>query len=91
MARSLSSQKRLRQNRVRAARNSVRKHQIKTAIRKVNDAILERNVEAAEKTFREAVRFLDCNSNRNTIHKNTAARRKSRLAKRINALKAAGK
>ena len=91
MARSLSSLKRLRQNRVRAARNSARKSQIKTAIRKVNDAILERNVETAEKTFREAVRFLDCNSDRKTIHKNTAARRKSRLAKRINALKAAGK
>ncbi len=91
MARSLSSQKRLRQNRVRAARNSTRKSQIKTAIRKVNDAILERNVETAEKTFREAVRFLDRNSNRKTIHKNTAARRKSRMAKRINALKAAGK
>lgn len=91
MARSLSSQKRLRQNRVRAARNNARKSQIKTAIRKVNDAILDRNVEAAEKALREASRHLDCNSDRNTIHKNTAARRKSRLAKRINALRAANK
>ena len=88
MARSLSSQKRHRQDEVRAARNKSRRSQIKTKVRKVKDAIVARDVDAAEKAFREAACVLDQNAGRSTIHPNTAARRKSRLAKRINALKA---
>ncbi|MCG8409584.1 MAG: 30S ribosomal protein S20 [Phycisphaerales bacterium] len=91
MARSLSSQKRLRQSKVRAERNKAHKSQVKTAVRKVRDAIQHRDVETAEKALREASKLLDRNGNRKTIHPNVAARRKSRLAKRINELKAAAK
>ncbi|MFQ5430746.1 MAG: 30S ribosomal protein S20 [Phycisphaerae bacterium] len=91
MARSLSSQKRLRQSVVRAARNKARKSQIKTAIRRVHDAVHGRDPAAAQKALSEASKLLDRNACRSTIHRNTAARRKSRLAKQVNALKSTAK
>ena len=91
MARSLSSQKRLRQNRKRAAVNQARKTVIKTRIRKVTDALNARDVKAAAEAFVETAALLDRSANRGTIHPNTAARRKSRLAKRLNATRATAK
>ena len=91
MVRSLSSQKRLRQSLVRAERNKARKTLIKTTIRKVADSLVARDVDAAEKALREASAVLDRSATRGTVHPNTAARRKSRLTKRLNALKATGK
>ncbi len=91
MARSLSSLKRLRQNKTRAARNKSRKSQVKTAVRKVDDAIVQQDADAAEKALKEATKLLDRNGTRGTIHPNAVARRKSRLAKRINAIKASAK
>ena len=75
----------------RAERNQAARTRIKSAIRKVNDAVTARDASAAESAYRDAVKILDRNADHNTIHANTAARRKSLLAKRINALKAAGK
>lgn len=89
--RSLSSLKRLRQNKSRAARNLARKSELKTSIRKVRDALGGKDVASAEKAFVDAVQVIDRSAGRRTIHPNTAARRKSRLAKRLNAMKAAGK
>lgn len=91
MVRSLSSQKRLRQSLARAERNKARKTLIKTTIRKVADSLVARDVDAAEKALREASAVLDRSATQGTVHPNTAARRKSRLTKRLNALKAAGK
>ena len=88
MARSLSSQKRQRQNVKRAVRNKARKSIIKTKVRKAKETIQARDVATAEKTLRDAARTLDRNANNKTIHPNTAARRKSRLARQLNALKA---
>jgi small subunit ribosomal protein S20 len=88
VARSLSSQKRQRQNVKRAARNKARKSVIKTKVRKVRDAIQARDAATSETALREAVKILDRSANGQTIHRNTAARRKSRLAKQLNALKA---
>lgn len=89
MARSISSQKRMRQNARRAERNKARKTVIKTRVRKVLDAIASRDTTAAGKSLREAVVTLDRAAAQGTIHRNTAARRKSRLAKRMNAMKGA--
>ncbi len=91
MARSLSSQKRLRQSLKRAEGNKALRSHLKTSIRKVNYAIVGRDAEAAEKAYREAARVLDSNAAHRIIHPNTAARRKSRLAKHINALVAAAR
>lgn len=91
MARSLSSQKRLRQNETRAARNQARKTVLKTTVRRVSDAIAAHDVNTAQAAYIQTVALLDRNANRGTIHRNTAARRKSRLAKRLNAIKAPAK
>ncbi len=89
MPRSISSQKRQRQNVRRAARNTARRSQMKTQIRKVQDVLASKDVDAAEKALREAFKVIDRNANRGTLHRNTAARRKSQLTRRLNALKAA--
>ncbi len=91
MPRSISSQKRQRQNVRRAERNKVRRTTIKTRVRRVRDALVAKDVDGAEKALREATKILDRNATRRTVHPNTAARRKSRLAKQINALKAGAK
>lgn len=91
MARSISSLKAHRQSLRRAARNKARKTLIKTEIRKVRDAVQAKDLPAAEKAFRQTAAILDRNANKQTVHPNTAARRKSRLAKQLNALKAARK
>ncbi len=88
MARSLSSQKRTRQNVKRAARNKARRSSIKSAVRKFNDAVASKDAKVAGDAFAEATRIMDRSSLRRAIHRNTAARRKSRLAKRLNAIKA---
>lgn len=49
----------------------------------------EHNVEVAETEYRKVVSVLDKVSSTSTMHRNTAARRKSRLARRLNMLKTA--
>ena len=88
MARSLSSQKRQRQNAKRADINTSRRTTIRTRIRKVRDALTAKDADAAEKALREAIKILDRSADRRTLHANTAARRKSKLTKSLNALKA---
>jgi small subunit ribosomal protein S20 len=83
--------KRQRQNKRRAAQNSARKSVIKGQLRKVRDAVSKRDAASADAHFRETAKVLDRYANRGAIHPNTAARRKSRLARKINALKAAKK
>ena len=87
MARSLSSQKRLRQNVKRAALNRSRKTVIKNELRKVSDAFGGKDIKVAEASFRNAIKILDRSANNKTMHPNTTARRKSRLARRLNAMK----
>ena len=88
MAHSLSSKKRSRQNEVRRTRNRTRKAALKTEIRKLTDLLHGGDVAGAEKQFRVVTKKLDQVSAKSTMHKNTAARKKSRLAKRLNAVKA---
>ncbi|MFQ5423969.1 MAG: 30S ribosomal protein S20 [Phycisphaerae bacterium] len=89
MPRSISSQKRQRQSVRRATRNTARRSQMKTQIRKVQDVLTSKDVDAADKALREAFKVIDRNANRGVLHRNTAARRKSQLTRRLNALKAA--
>ena len=86
MAHSLSAHKRIRQNVARRARNRARKSAVKTQIRKFTDALHERDVEKARTEFRAVTRKLDQTAAKGTLHKNMAARKKARLAKRLNAL-----
>ncbi len=88
MAHSLSAKKRVRQNANRNRINRARKSQIKAQIKRFEQALAGGNVEAASEQYRLVVRELDKVAGSSTMHKNTAARKKSRLAKKLNSLKA---
>jgi len=85
---SLQAKKRARQNTKRRTTNRARKSQIKTQIKHFETAVSEGNVEAANEQYRLVARKLDKTVSTSTMHKKTAARKKSRLAKRLNTLKA---
>lgn len=87
MPNTISAKKRLRQNKVRRARNKSIKSSVKTQIKKVVSAVQNGDVESAEKEYLQAVRKLDMAGADKILHKNTAARYKSRLQKKIKALK----
>ncbi len=91
MAHSLSAKKRVRQSEKRRAINRARKSSIKTQIKHFEAALASGDVKKAEEQFRLTVKKLDKVSSTSTMHKKTAARKKSRLAKRLNALKAKAK
>ena len=88
MAHSLSAKKRIRQNEKRNARNRWRKDRVKTAVRSFDDAIEEGNFDEAQTLLNKASSVIDKVASTPAMHKNTAARRRSRLAKRLNAAKA---
>lgn len=90
MAHSISAKKRVRQNARRRARNRARKEVLKDAIKTFTAAISGGDVNKAETELRSATRRIDKVAAKGTIHKNTAARKRSRLAKRLNALRAGG-
>ena len=87
MAHSLSAKKRVRQNAKRSAINRARKSQIKTQIKHFELALSIGDAEAASEQYRLIVRKLDKTAATSTMHKKTAARKKSRLAKQLNKLK----
>ncbi len=88
MAHSLSAKKRVRQNDKQRTINRARKSQIKGEIKQLETALEEGNVEAAGTQLRLTAQKLDKVAATSTMHKRTAARKKSRLAKKVNALKA---
>lgn len=87
MAHSLSAKKRVRQNSKARAINRTRKSQTKTQVKHFEDALQEGNAETASEQYRLVVKKLDKSAAAGTMHKRTAARKKSQLAKRFNALK----
>jgi small subunit ribosomal protein S20 len=56
----------------------------------VTDALTHKHAEEAETAFRDACKLLDREADRGLIHRKAAARRKSRLQRKINQLKSAG-
>ncbi|MHC4322986.1 MAG: 30S ribosomal protein S20 [Planctomycetota bacterium] len=88
MAQSLQSKKRARQNTKSRTINRARKSQVKTQIKHLETALENGNIEAASEQFRLVTKKLDKTASTSTMHKKTAARKKSRLAKQLNNLKA---
>lgn len=84
MAHSLSAKKRDRQNEKQRARNRARKSMIKTQSKRFLEAVSDGNKEQAEKELFALTRKLDKTASTSTMHKNTAARIKSRMARRLN-------
>lgn len=78
-----SAKKRMKQNAVRRAQRVPVKTYMKTMIRKVMDAVKDGKKDDAAKILPEVYKAIDMAAKRNIIHKNTAARRKSRMAKMV--------
>jgi small subunit ribosomal protein S20 len=87
VAHSLSAKKRIRQNQKQRAQNRARRTAVKTRLRAFSDALSEGDPGLAESRFRDACKLLDHEASRGLIHRNAAARRKSRLARRLGVLK----
>lgn len=88
MAHSLSAKKRARQNENKKALNRTRKSQVKTQIKHFEEVLASGDLDTASAQFKLLTKKLDKTASTSTMHKKTAARKKSRLAKRLNALKA---
>ena len=83
MAHSLSAKKRIRQNAKRRGLNRWRKQKVKDAVREFDEALRAGDRAKASEQLKVVYRQLDRVAAKGTIHKNTAARKKSRLAKRL--------
>ena len=86
MANIASAKKRARQSEKRRARNVAQRSMIRTFIKKVVKAIDAKDKAAAEAAYKEMVPVVDRYADKGQIHKNKAARHKSRLAARIKAI-----
>ena len=86
MANIVSAKKRARQSVVRSARNQMRVSRIRGFIRKVEQAITTGNKEAAQTAFKLAQPEIHRGVTKGVLHKNTAARKHSRLSGRIKVL-----
>ena len=80
-----SAKKRVKVIKTKSLQNQMVKSQMKTVIRKFNESLAGDKAEA-EMCYKAAVKKIDQAVSRGIIHKNTAARRKSRLAKAVNAV-----
>ena len=89
MANIKSAKKRAKPTVVRNARNASQRSMLRTAVKKVLKALDANDAESAKAAFAVAQPILDRYSARGLIHRNKAARHKSRLSARINAIQAA--
>ena len=85
MANIKSALKRMRQNEKRRMRNRMVRSRMRTFVRKADALIAEADKEAAEIAVKEAISEIDKAAQKGVIHRNNAARRKSRLMQRFNA------
>ena len=82
-----SAKKRVKVNAVKAANNKARNTALKTAIKKPNAAI-DANAEDKTQAVQFACKKIDQAAAKGILHKNTAARRKSALARKLNSANA---
>ena len=88
MPNTKSAKKRLRQSLERRTRNRAVKSSLKTQVKKVLTAVEGGDTEASGNEFRAAAKKLDQAAAKGIIHRNKAARLKSRLSARLKAAKA---
>jgi len=88
VAHSLQAKKRAKQNVKNRTTNRARKSRIKTQIKHFEAALETGDVEASTEQLRLVTKKLDKTASTSTMHKKTASRKKSRLAKQLNKMKA---
>ena len=79
-----SAKKRVKVNNTKAALNKARKTNLKTVIKNAENAIAN-SADNKQETVALAIKKIDQAANKGLIHKNKAARKKSQLAKKLNA------
>ncbi|MBE6855073.1 MAG: 30S ribosomal protein S20 [Ruminococcus sp.] len=84
MANIKSAIKRVKVNRTKAAANKARKSNLKTVLKKANLAV-ENNAADKNEAIKVAIKRVDQACAKGLMHKNAAARKKSQLAKKLNA------
>lgn len=82
--RKLSVLKRARQTEKRNLRNRMVMSKVKTFVKKVHAALQSKDREQAETALRDATRVLSSAASKGVMHRNTASRSISRLAKQLN-------
>ena len=85
MANTKSALKRIRQNEKRRARNRTERSRVRTAVKLARSAVVEGGADARA-TALVAIRALDKAVSKGVVHRNTAARKKSALARRLASL-----
>lgn len=87
MANIKSAMKQMRQNEKRRARNRQVRSSTRTAVKKANLLIVSGDEQEATDAVRQAISALDKAARKGVLHPNNAARRKSRLMKKLEAAK----
>jgi small subunit ribosomal protein S20 len=67
-------------------RNMAQRSEMKSFLKKATSSITAGDLETAKSDLKNAIKALDVNATKGLIHKNQAARRKSRLTKKLNAI-----
>ena len=86
MANIASARKRAQQSEKRRQHNAALRSELRSAIRNVRKAIAAGDKKGAGSVFQREAAVIDAIADKNIIHKNAAARQKSRLAARIKAM-----
>ena len=86
MANIKSAKKRILVAKKATARNTMVKTSMKTAIKKFETALASGNTEEAGTAFKFAVKKIDMAASKGVLHKNNAARKKSKLALKLNTI-----
>lgn len=81
-----SAIKRAKTNKIRNLRNSSLRSELKTSYKKAMQAILDGS-ENVHQLFNNAVKLIDKAASKRVLHKNTASRKKARLARALNKMK----
>ena len=87
MAHSKSAKKRVRQNLKRRLANRRRKDAVKASVRALDEAVQAGEAKKAADQLKDVYKRLDKTAAKRTLHKRAAARKKSRLARRVNQLR----
>ena len=87
MAIHLSAIKRARQNEKRRLRNLHIKTTVKSSVKKVRAAVEKKDAEEAQKALSMTIPLIQKSHSKGVFHKNTTARKISRLTREVNALK----
>ncbi|MGH7267378.1 MAG: 30S ribosomal protein S20 [Candidatus Rokuibacteriota bacterium] len=86
MANTRSALKRIRQNEKRRVRNAAVRSGVRTAVKSTRTVLAARAADEARRSLAQTIQVLDKAVTKGIIHRNAAARKKSRLTRQLNAL-----